>query len=461
MSTLGHEVQNSQETENILSNLVDHVSKIESQIKGPRPSNPEQKNHFDQLLKAAADVRGRPLYYNYVGSGAGRGVYVELEDGSVKLDLINGIGVHIFGHSDPRVMKAYLRGALSDVVNQGNLQPNKEYVQLGQKLIQLASKKSKLRHVWLTTCGSRANEKALRVSRQRNSPARMVIAMERAFAGRTTMMSEITDNPEYKVGLPEYNEILRVPFYDKKDPKSAERSLSVFKQHLAKHEKNISAFSFEMIQGEGGFRVGTKEFFLPMLELCKQHHIAVWVDEVQTFGRTGELFAFEKLDLGNYVDICTIAKVLQVGAVMYTDDYNPKPGLLAGTFSGTSAALSAGHEILSMLEGGGYMGQGKRIDQIHQKFQEGFKRLNTTTCKGLVNDGDGLGLMIAVTPLDGSKDKIQKLLKVMFDNGLMSFSCGRDPYKVRFLVPANIQDQDIELALSIFEKSILQVANEA
>src|SRR5690606_27705196 len=114
---------------------------------------------------------------------------------------------------------------------------------------------------------------------------------------------------------------------DRKDPKSAEKSLSIFKEHLAKNEKNISAFSFEMIQGEGGFRVGTREFFLPMLELCKQHHIAVWVDEVQTFGRTGELFAFEKLDLGNYVDICTVAKVLQVGAVLYTEDYNPKPGL--------------------------------------------------------------------------------------------------------------------------------------
>lgn len=75
-------------------------------------------------------MRGRPLYHSYMGTGAGRGPYVELEDGSVKLDLINGIGIHIMGHSHPRVMKAAVRGSLSDVIMQGNLQPNNEYLKI-------------------------------------------------------------------------------------------------------------------------------------------------------------------------------------------------------------------------------------------------------------------------------------------------------------------------------------------
>ena len=55
------------------------------------------------------------------------------------------------------------------------------------------------------------------MARQKNTPARYIVAMKDSFAGRTTMMAEVTDNPKYKQGLPEYGEVLRVPFYDKND----------------------------------------------------------------------------------------------------------------------------------------------------------------------------------------------------------------------------------------------------
>ncbi len=79
-----------------------------------------------------------------------------------------------------------------------------------------------------------------------------------------------------------------------------------------------------------------------IFDFCKDKKIAIWADEVQTFTRTGQAFAFETLDIGNYIDICTIAKTAQVGATLYTEEYNPKPGLIAGTFSGSSSALAAG-----------------------------------------------------------------------------------------------------------------------
>ena len=101
------------------------------------------------------------------------------------------------------------------------------------------------------------------------------------------MMAEVTDNPSFKVGLPEYHEMLRIPFYDKSDPKSSENSLRTLKEYVAKHEKNISVFGFEPRLGEGGYQAAPREFFIPMLEFCKQHKIAIWADEVQTFSRTG------------------------------------------------------------------------------------------------------------------------------------------------------------------------------
>ena len=460
-NTFGEQIKSSKEIGELVDQLVSAVQKNNSEIKGPRPAIPGGQEKLGQLLETASQSRGRALYYPYVGSGAGRGPYVELADGSVKMDLINGIGVHLFGHSHPDLMKATVRGAISDIINQGNLQPNKEYVELGQRLSRLAGQNSRLKHAWITTCGSRANEKALKIIRQKLSPKKMVIAMERAFAGRTTMMAEITDNPEYKQGLPQYNEVLRLPFYDAKDPAgSTERAIRKFKEHLQNYGKDICAFMFECVQGEGGFRFGTKEFFTPILKLCQENNIAVWVDEVQTFTRTGELFAFETLGIGDYVDVCTIAKTLQAAAVLYTEDFNPKPGLIAGTFSGSSAALSASIETLKLLESGRCFGPQGKVAEINEKFVGMLKGLEQGSCKGLLVDSGGLGLMVAATPLGGEKEKVQELLKNLFKNGMISFGCGRDPYRIRFLLPMILSDADIQVAQQVLEKSILEIAKE-
>jgi len=452
---VGRQISNDPVIEGLVTDLVQEVTVHNSSLMNIRPAQPHLIEQFKKKMDHLGALRGRPLYHPYIGTGAGNGVYVELEDGSVKMDLINGIGIHIMGHSHPRVMKAAVRGALSDIIMQGNLQPNNEYWQLSEKLVQIASRKSRLKHAWFATCGTMANESALKLARQKNSPARYIFAMKNAFAGRSTMMAEVTDNPAYKQGLPDYNEVLRIPNYDKKDPQSAEKALKVMKELYAKHEKDVSCFVFEPMLGEGGFVPVPREFYIPMLEFCKQNKIAIWVDEVQTFARTGEYFAFETMDLGEYVDIVTIAKTVQLGVTLYTDEYNPKPGLIAGTFSGSGSSMQAGLEILNMLNEG-YLGPNGRIQKIHKQFVDGFNRLNETTCKGLVSDPGGMGLMIAFTPFDGKKEQVEALIKKLFQNGLIAFSCGKDPVRIRLLVPAIIEDHDIEIALQVIEKTIQQ-----
>ncbi|WP_413289605.1 aminotransferase class III-fold pyridoxal phosphate-dependent enzyme [Bdellovibrio sp. HCB337] len=454
-SLIGQQIDQSTKVQNLIKELVQEVTNLNSQVKTVQAPQPNFVDAGKTWVDRAGQFRGRPLHYPYVGTGAGRGPFVELEDGSIKLDLINGIGIHLMGHGNPRIMQAAVRGALSDIVTQGNLQPNKEYQQFTEKLVKLAGKNSRLKYAWLSTCGTMANENALKISRQKNSPARFVMSFANAFAGRSTMMAEVTDNPAYKVGLPTYNEVLRVPFFDKRDPKSGEKALNAIKDHVAKNEKNISAFAFEPMLGEGGYQAAPREFFVPMLEFCKEKGIAIWADEVQTFTRTGELFAFETLGLGQYIDICTLAKTAQVGATLYTEEYNPKPGLIAGTFSGSSTSLSVGLEILEMLQEG-FLGPNGRIMQIHKRFMSKLNELNETTCKGKVQDAGGMGLMIAFTPFDGKKEQVDALTKKLFNNGLVGFTCGKDPVRVRFLVPAIIQDEEIDLAIKIVEKTILE-----
>jgi acetylornithine/N-succinyldiaminopimelate aminotransferase len=270
------------------------------------------------------------------------------------------------------------------------------------------------------------------------------------------MMAEVTDNPSFKQGLPDYNEVLRIPFYDKKDPRSIENSLTAMKEHVAQHQGQISCFVFEPMLGEGGYMPAPREFFLPLLDFAKAQKIAIWADEVQTFTRTGELFAFETLDLGSYVDLVTIAKTAQVGATLYTEEYNPKPGLISGTFSGSTVSMMAGMSMIDMLVNEGYLGSNGRIMQIHRQFVGGLQKLNETTCKGKIQDAGGMGLMVAFTPFEGAKEQADIFMKKLFNNGVIGFGCGKGPFRVRFLIPACIQDQEIQMALSIIEKTILE-----
>lgn len=444
--------------QNHIDSLVQETMQNNSNIEGVRPPDENKKAAYAELLQKFSAIRGRGLFYNYVGSGRGRGPYVELLDGSVKIDMINGIGVHIFGHSHPVIVRASIEGSLSDILMQGHLQMNEDYQKIAQKAVDLA-KGSRLKHAWLCPSGSMANENALKMARQKNTPARMLVAMKDSFAGRTTMMAEVTDNPKYKEGLPNYNEVLRVPFYDKKDPHSSSKTLEALRKHIAENPKNISSFYFEPMLGEGGYKVAPREFFIPLFEECRKHGIAIWADEVQTFLRTGQPYAFQTLGFSEYVDLCSIAKTAQCGMTLYTEEYNPKPNLVAGTFASSTPALRSGLAILEEMEKGHYFGEDGKISKIHNEFMSLLKGLCEGSCRGLLEDPEGLGLMVAVTPFSGDKEKIPKLIMKMFDNGLVSFTCGKDPLRLRFLIPAVVDSKDLKLVAQILEKSILEVQN--
>ena len=114
---------------------------------------------------------------------------------------------------------------------------------------------------------------------------------------------------------------------------------------------------FELVQGEGGIHTAPREFFVALMERCRRAGIAVWVDEVQTFARTGELFAHKTLGLESYVDVVTAGKALQGSAVLFRRAYNPKPGLIAGTFAGASVGMAVGARIIERLEAGATSGR--------------------------------------------------------------------------------------------------------
>ena len=429
--------QEAQKTDTLIQKLLNLCKENFSGTWKITPPHRLLQKDYLYLIQQIGKFRGRGLFYPYLGAGRGKGVYVELLDGSVKMDLLGGVGVQILGHSHPEIQKAVLKAGFSDVLMQGHLLLNKEYLQLSCRLVELAQKNSRLKYVWLTTSGSMAGENALKMVRQKNTPRRKILTFDHAFAGRTTLMAEITGNPKVREDLPAYNEVLRIPFYNPQNPK---QSLEVLKSHLKKEGDNICVFVFEIVLGEGGYKSAPPEFFISLFKECRKYDIALWVDEVQTFLRTGRFFAFEKWGLGSYIDICTVGKGLQLAATFFTEQYKPRPGLVSGTVSSSTPSLSSGLKILEILYEG-YMGEKGAIAETQKLFINLFEELKK---KSLIKDYDVFGLMAAFSLWDCSEQNTQNFLKSLFHNGVIAFSCGRNPYRVRFLIPAVISSKEIK-----------------
>ena len=136
--------------------ILHELGQAQASITAARPASPELAESYETFLSRQADAKGRAPWFPYVGSGLGIGPLVQLADGSVKWDLINGIGVHMFGHGDPDLVATALRASLGDTVMQGNLQFNADTVEFAELLLAEVERDSTLRHCFLTNSGAMA-----------------------------------------------------------------------------------------------------------------------------------------------------------------------------------------------------------------------------------------------------------------------------------------------------------------
>ncbi len=440
--------------------ILDSLADAQKSLIGVKPADPERKQTYEQAIKEMCQLRGGGLFYPYLGSGLGNGALVELADGSVKYDLISGIGVHWMGHSHPDMVKASFDAALQDTIMQGNLQQNTDSFELIDRFVKLAQKNgSKLEHCYLSTSGAMANENALKIALQKNHPRQRVLAFSRCFAGRTLAVSQITDNAAYRQGLPSVIDVDYVPFFNPDQPeKSIEHSVKVLKRLIERYPDQHAVMCMELIQGEGGYYSGDRDFFIALIDVLKENNIAVMFDEIQTFGRTTQPFAFQHFSLDEYADIVTVGKMSQVCATIYVDNYKPKPGLISQTFTGGTGAIWAANAILKELNEGHIFGDDGKIVQVHNAFVSEFEKINEKH-PDLISGPFGIGGMIAFTPFGGDGAKVKEFITTLFNEGVIGFPCGTSPRRVRFLPPiGSITEDDIKKSCEIIEAILLKIA---
>ncbi len=446
------------------SEIHEHFNKLfsailmeQQKISSIKPADEDKKELLTNNLKEYEQLKGRGFFYPFMASGRGHGPLVELIDGSIKYDLINAIGVNLLGHSHPIYIKANLEAATADTMMAGNLLSCLEPFELSKVLIN-AVKASRLKHFWFSCSGSFAGDTALKILWQKKAPNYRLIAFEKSFAGRSIAMQDVTYNSSYREGMPQTIQVDHVPHFNYKDPEnSLKNTLAALDSLIEANGSTYCALTIELIQGEAGFIFGTKEYYEGIFKWAKAHDIYVWVDEVQSFARTHQLFAYQMFGLDEYVDVVTVGKVLQACGTFYTEELNPKPGLIAGTFNGSIASMNAGKAIVRLLTEGNFYGPFGRMKELETKFKAEFKKLSEGSCKGKLPYYGGVGTMLSFEVGDSSTETTNKFMKKLFENGIITFSAGKDPTRVRFLLSISLLDEQIKEIFSILEKTILEI----
>ncbi len=428
-----------------------------------RPADPQLEKEYATLLGRLTEARGAAPYFPYIASGIGNGPWVELADGSVKLDFIGGIGVHGLGHSHMLMLDAAIDGALEDTVMQGNLQQNRPSIAMCERLLDLANAGgSDLGHCLLSTSGAMANENALKIAFHARRPADRIIAFTNCFAGRSLALAALTDRPSYRSGLPETILVDYLPFYDPSNPQqSTQAAVDRLHELLTRYPGRHAAFWAEPIAGEGGYVPGDPDFFQALLKPIQAAGILTIFDEVQSFGRTTAPLAYQAFGLDRYVDITTIGKITQVCATLYRKQLQPTAPILSQTFTGSSASIATGLRMLDQLADQECFGVDGRNQRNHNHFASCLQTL-AQRYPGQIQGPYGKGMMIAMTPGDGSYETANRWVRELYAAGLICFLCGGNPYRIRFLPPPAITTTEhIDSAIAIIEQVLQSSSTKA
>ena len=232
-----------------------------------------------------------------------------------------------------------------------------------------------------------------------------------------------------------------------------------------------AAVIIEPIQGEGGVIPAPVEFLQTIRRVTQELDIPMIVDEIQCgIGRSGKFFAFEYADI--VPDVILTSKAIGGSQPLSVVIYNKKldkweQGAHAGTFRGNQLAMAAGTVVMNRVSKPEFLEEvrekGKIIEERLLALKAKTKIIGDVRAKGLMigtefvnpkGQPDGIG------SLPTSGEIAAKVQKICFENGFVAEKGGRGGSVMRCLCALNITKDEINTAMDIFEKVVLQVAKE-
>lgn len=321
-----------------------------------------------------------PLFDITIDKGLGCKVWDD--KGQEYLDLYGGHAVISVGHCHPKYVEAMTQ-QLNKLGFYSNSVQNPLQVALAEKLGKVCGYDDY--QLFLINSGAEANENAMKLASFYNGRTR-ILSLEKAFHGRTSLAVEATQNPKIIAPINANGHVTYLPIND----------ISAWEEELKKGD--VCAVLIECIQGVGGIRMVSKEFYLALRELCTKYDTVLVCDEIQCgYGRSGKFFAHQWLLDNNSQapDIVTVAKGIcngfPMGGVLISPKFKPVYGQLGTTFGGNHLACAGALAVLNIIENEKLVENAREIgDYLLSKLNE----LKEENCH--IVDVRGRGLMIGI-----------------------------------------------------------------
>jgi len=359
---------------------------------------------LEQIRAAESKLLLQTYERNPILFVGGEGVHLIDESGAKYLDLLSGIGVNALGYGYPAIERAIVN-QIRALIHTSNLFYHEGQAELALRL----TERTGMDRVFFSNTGTEAWEGALKLARAHagllRSEGKQIgtkfLALEESFHGRTYGSMSTTYKAKYREpfapGLPG---VEFVRFNDVADLR-------------AKFSTDVCAILVEAIQGEGGIRPLTQEFFAETRKLADSTGALLIVDEIQAgMGRTGKWCAYQHYDIKP--DITTLAKPIAggipLGAILCKEEVARAihAGMHGTTFGGGPLACAVAIAVIDSIEKDGLLAQATVVgDYFQAQLRELAKRHDC------IKDVRGKGLMLAaeLDSADLAKLTVAEMLK--------------------------------------------------
>lgn len=372
----------------------------------------------------------------------GEGVWLWDVNGKKYLDMMSAYSAVSHGHSHPRILNTLIRqaGTLSMC---SRAYYNDILPQFYEKLCHM----TRMDKVLPMNTGAEAVETALKAARRyghqvKNIPENQaeIIVMAQNFHGRTIGIISFSSEPSYQKGFGPFLPGFKVvPFGD----------INALKEAIT---PNTCAVLTEPIQGEAGIILPPSGWLKQVEQLCRQHKIALIVDEIQSgLGRTGRILACEHEDvqpdaviLGKALGGGVLPISVLVGRSHIMDVFNP--GSHGSTFGGNPLAAAVALEALHILEE-------ENLSEHSTKMGEYLMMLLRQIDSPLIKNLRGIGLWIGLE-IDPKLCKARKICEELAQVGILSKETHETV--VRLAPPLTINREEIEWGVQRIQAVLLR-----
>jgi acetylornithine aminotransferase/acetylornithine/N-succinyldiaminopimelate aminotransferase len=378
----------------------------------------------------------------------GEGVYLIDERGDRYLDLLSGIGVNALGYSHPAIVEAIAKQSRA-LIHVSNLFYHEGQAELAQRL----TERTGLDRVFFANTGTEAWEGALKLARAHagllRSEGKQIgtkfLALEQSFHGRTLGSVSTTHKAKYREPFgPVVPGVEFVKFNDVADLR-------------AKFSSEVCAILVEPIQGEGGIRPLSQEFFAEARTLASSTGALLIADEIQSgMGRTGKWCAYQHY--GILPDVTTLAKPLAggipLGAIVCTEEAARAihAGMHGTTFGGGPLACAVAIAVIDAIEKENLLAHATDVGNYF------LAQLRTLASRhSAIVDVRGRGLMIAaeLNSADLAKQTVAEMLKRH-----IVINCTSDTV-LRFLPPYILHRNHVDTAIRALDEIFTEQAAHA